>query len=228
MRQAVANDNRISEPAAVVAPSSTIEPDTLDSGENSPGEGNEGTGRNLNGQAHLMLVQQHKTEQPASIAVPVTQEVREPLTAELKEHVVQQVKEHLAGHDYKPGTEQMCIRLTPENMGELKLNLKMENQQLKVEIVAENSLVRDALLKHSESLRETLAKQNITMESFNVVTSGGQRGFEQNDRGWKQLAQQQFMAGTSSGYRYKIPEVDLAVVPQYGTSKQYAMVDVHY
>ena len=147
----------------------------------------------------------------------------------MSENVFLQVKEVLVNRTIKAGNEQITMRLSPEHLGELTINFKMENQHLKVEIVAANRGVRDALMQQSENLKESLARQNVNMESFEVVTSGGQRGFEQNDRGWKQLAQQQFMAGTSDGrYRYRVPEVDVAVVPQYGMQKQYAMVDVHY
>lgn len=149
--------------------------------------------------------------------------------SDLSENVLRQVKEVLVNREVKAGGEQITVRLSPEHLGELTINFKMENQQLKVEILAANRGVRDALIQHAENLKESLSRQNITMESFDVATSGGQRGFEQNDRGWKQLAQQQFMAGTSAGgYRYHVPEVDAAVVPQYGMQKQYAMVDVHY
>jgi flagellar hook-length control protein FliK len=176
-----------------------------------------------------MAAQQNKAEQPATISVPVTQEVRETVTAKSMEHVVQQVKEHLAGRDFKTGTEQVIIRLNPENMGELKLNLRMENQQLKVEIIAENSMIRDTLLKNSESLRETLAKQNIKMDSFDVTTSGN--GTADSGRGqasWRELTQQRQHAAwmPDGGYRPIKPEAPSMAA--YQRKSEHTMVDLHY
>jgi flagellar hook-length control protein FliK len=223
------SDNQVSEQHIASAVVSLEAAASLDSGQNFAGSENS-AGQNLNGQAHLMAAQQHKTEQASSISAPATRDVREPVTAEpMEQHVVQQVKDHLTGRDFKTGTEQVTIRLTPENMGELKLNLKMENQQIKIEIVAEKSMVRDALIKHSESLRETLAKQNITMESFNVSTggNGNQSGRNQND--WRELElQRQQNAWMASG-GYRTPEQaapSLAAV--YQARPEHAMVDLHF
>jgi flagellar hook-length control protein FliK len=229
LRQVATCENRMPEQSTAVTSSINKEPAMLDSGENSTGNGNEGTGKNLNGQAHLMAAQQNKVEQPAPISVPVTQEMRETATAKSMENAVQQVKEHLVGRDYKTGTEQVIIRLNPENMGELKLNLRMENQQLKVEIIAENSMIRDTLLKNSELLRETLAKQNIKMDSFDVTTSGN--GTADSGRGqasWRELTQQRQHAAwmPDGGYRPIKPEAP--AMAAYQRKSEHTMVDLHY
>ena len=229
MRQNAVSDNRTLEQTATVTPGAVKETAQLGSGENSTGNGSEGSEHNLNGQAHLMAVQQHRTEQPISGNVSATNDVHEPLTVESLDHVVQQVKEHLAARDYKAGAEQVCIRLTPEHMGELKLNLRMENQQLKVEIVAENSMVRDSLLKHSDALRETLAKQNITMESFDVSTSGNgsSPGRDQND--WRELAKQrQYNAAWIPADGYRKSDVPLNTGRTHQMRTSHSLVDVHF
>lgn len=183
-----------------------------------------------NGQFHQSASQQHvKADMGTSLGSTSGTNQRDVSHTDMSENVYRQVKEVLVNREVKTGAEQITIRLSPEHLGELTINFKMENQHLKVEILAANRGVRDALMQHSENLKESLSRQNINMESFDVLTSAGQRGFEQNDRSWKQLAQQQLMAGASTGgYRHRAQEVDAAAVSQYGMQKQYSMVDVHY
>jgi flagellar hook-length control protein FliK len=225
LRQGAAQDTRVSESSISVISNPVKESSSLDSDENLPDKENDSAERNLNGQAILSTVPQNKKEQPAFAVAPV----REPLPASVLESSVQQVKEHLSSRVYKTGTEQVCIRLTPENLGELKLTLRMENQQLKVDIVAENSMVRDTLLKHTDSLRETLAKQNISMESFNVSTggNGGSPGRDQSD--WRELAkQQQFNNAWMSADGYRNADKATNQGPKYMAQASHSMVDVHF
>lgn len=207
-----------------VCSASTPENELLDEG------GKDTSDNGMNGQFHQAAThQQVKSDTGISLGGTSGTDPKDASQPDMSKNVFLQVKEVLVNRNIKAGNEQITMRLSPEHLGELTINFKMENQHLKVEIVAANRGVRDALMQQSENLKESLARQNVNMESFEVVTSGGQRGFEQNDRGWKQLAQQQFMAGTSDGgYRYREPEVDVGVVPRYGMQKQYAMVDVHY
>ena len=97
----------------------------------------------------------------------------EPVRQNISEQVVQQVKESLAQQDVKPGSQQITLTLSPDSLGEVKMNLNLQGQKLSVEIVTENRTVRDAIIQHTGALKESLARQNITMESFDVTTSGG-------------------------------------------------------
>ncbi len=218
------NMEGVSTDAAKVVPASVPEMELLKEG------GKDSSDHGTNGQFHQSASQQQvKADTGSSLGnTSGTGQKGAPLN-DMSENVFRQVKDVLVNREVKAGNEQITMKLTPEHLGELTLNFKMENQQLRVEIVAANRGVRDALMQQADNLKESLARQNITMESFDVVTSNGQRGFEQNDKGWKQLAQQNFMAGSSAGgYRYRAPEADIAAVPQYGMNKQYTMVDVHY
>ncbi len=218
------NMESVSTDAAKVVPASVPEMELLKEG------GKDSFDHGTNGQFHQSASQQQvKADPGSSLGNTSGTGQKESSPNDMSENVFRQVKEVLVNREVKAGNEQITMKLSPEHLGELTLNFKMENQQLRVEIVAANRGVRDALMQQADNLKESLARQNINMESFDVVTSNGQRGFEQNDRGWKQLAQQNFMAGSSAGgYRYRAPEVDIAAVPQYGMQKQYTMVDVHY
>lgn len=103
------------------------------------------------------------------------------------EQVVRQVAERLSTQPLKQGSDQISLKLAPEHLGNLQLNLRMEDQRLRIEVVAEQRAVRDALLTQVEELRETLARQNITMDSFDVTT-GGNNAWNQQTPDWRQTA----------------------------------------
>jgi flagellar hook-length control protein FliK len=117
-------------------------------------------------------------------------ETPEPLRTVVPEQVGRQVADRLVNHEIKQGNDQISFKLSPENLGNLQLNLRMEDQRLKLEIVAENREVRNALLQQADELRETLAKQNIRMDSFEVTTSSN-GNLPQQSRDWQQATSEQ-------------------------------------
>lgn len=201
-----------------------------DSGRNGSGSGDQGMGS----QAHMTML--HKVNQDNALPVTGTPAgaASDPLRTVQAEQIVGQVKEHLVGRDIKAGAEQVVIRLSPEHLGELKMNLRMENQCLKVEIVAETPLVRDALMKHSDSLKESLARQNITMESFDVSTGSNRYGSASHGQGqgqsdWRELARQRQSNAWASAGGYRLDTVpDVPPKPLYQASATHSMVDVHF
>lgn len=181
----------------------------------------------MNGLAHQTLPQQSKAETAPS-AAPVANSA----TSGVAEQVAKQVGEHFAKHEIKAGSDQIVIRLNPDNLGELKVNLRMENQRVTIEIVTDNRTVRDSLLQNSDTLKESLAKQNIKMDSFDVSTGSnnqdnmaGRSGRNQND--WQELAKnrqvQQWQQGGYNVPKALVPE-KLAYIPQ----RQHTMLDVHF
>jgi len=127
--------------------------------------------------------QQH-TQEVASV------NVAEQAPAHGTQQVARQVAERLTSHDLKQGSDQISLKLSPEHLGNLQLNLRMDEQSLKLEIVAEHRSVRDALLQQADSLRETLAKQNIRMDSFDVST-GNYGSLPQQSQQWRQAESNQ-------------------------------------
>jgi flagellar hook-length control protein FliK len=197
------------------------------------GQSGNGTGdQGMNGQAHLAMSHQVKFDNALSENAAPVAAAGDSLRNDQAEQIASQVKEHLAGREIKTGTEQIVIRLSPENLGELKLNLRMENQCLKVEIVADTPMARDALLKHSDTLKESLARQNITMESFDVSTGGNKFGTasqNQSQGDWRELARQRQYSAWASAGGYNLGDVpDIQQLPVYQASTAHSMVDVHY
>ena len=136
--------------------------------------------------------------------------------------LMRQVTDRLAGLEMKQGVEQISIKLSPQHLGNLQLNLRMEDHQVRVEIVAEHRAVREALLQQVDQLKESLSRQNIKMESFDVTTATN-GGLEQQQSGeWRQTASdrrplpvQQYGAarnvqvsdaGAEAGMRYFAPQ----------------------
>lgn len=174
--------------------------------------------------------QQVKTEaHPSVTSVAGAETVDASRTGHDADQVVQQVRERLVNHVTKPGNEQIVLRLSPEHLGELKVNLNMDGQRLKVEIVAENATVRDSLMQNTDLLKESLSRQNIKMESFDVTTGGN--GTADSGRGqsdWRELAQrrQQNLWMPEGGYR--LAKQATPAVAAYQAKSQHTMVDVHF
>ena len=74
--------------------------------------------QNMHGQTG---VEHQKISAPTSKSVP-----GEPTQQIIPEQVVHQVKERLSQIDVKPGIQQMTLTLSPDNLGELKMNLNLQ------------------------------------------------------------------------------------------------------
>jgi flagellar hook-length control protein FliK len=112
----------------------------------------------------------------------------EPAKVAAEAQLMRQVTDRLESHDMKQGTDRISLRLSPEHLGNLQLNLRMEDQQVRVEIVAEHRAVREALLQQVDQLKEILARQNIKMESFDVTTASNGGLTQQQQGDWRQAA----------------------------------------
>jgi flagellar hook-length control protein FliK len=130
----------------------------------------------------------------------------EPAKVAAEAQLMRQVTDRLESHDLKQGTDRISLRLSPEHLGNLQLNLRMEDQQVRVEIVAENRAVREALLQQVDQLKETLSRQNIKMESCDVTTANNGGLTQQQPGAWRQgaserrpLYAQQYGAGRNAG-----------------------------
>jgi len=146
------------------------------------------------------------------------------------ENIAGQVKAQLADRNIKPGAEELTIKLAPEHLGEIKVSFRLENQQLKVEIVAENRTARESLLQHADSLKESLARQNINMEKFEVT--GGNSGSANQGNNpqpeWREMLKnrqaQQWQTGSYSvNYNETAP-----AVPLYFAKAENSTLDLHF
>lgn len=100
--------------------------------------------------------------------------VAEAVRAPSHEQIMTQVKEQIGKAEFRADDGRVVLRLHPEELGSLRIDVKMEDQRLRLHIVAENPTVRDALVANMDSLKESLSKQQIVMERFDVATGQGQ------------------------------------------------------
>lgn len=141
-----------------------------------------------------------------------------------REQIVNQVKEKLADHRFVADNSQVTIRLHPEQLGELKINVRMDDQKVRVEIVAENQTVKDALLQGADSLKEALARQNVSMERFDVSTQGRQF-FNQGFREGRQQEQPQVAPRLASWLTGHAGEGEQAAAPSW-QPRENALLDM--
>lgn len=162
--------------------------------------------------------------------VEQTEALQQPKMAS-SENVAGQVKAQLSTRDIKQGSEQITIQLSPDHLGDIKVNFRLEDQKLRVEIVAENRSARESLLQHADSLKESLARQNINMEKFEVT--GGNNG-NANQGGnsqpeWREMARNrqshQWLA--AGGYRTESTEPK-TTLPVYFARTEKSTLDLHF
>lgn len=123
----------------------------------------------------------------ASAAVPFTLPVPE-------EQVYQQVASRLTlvgGERHS----RMTMRLYPEELGQVKLDLTVEGDRVRLHLHAQNQQVQEVLEKYLPRLRESFEQQGLKLEDAQVTSdSPGQGG-----RGSFQESRQSFFAARSSG-----------------------------
>jgi len=118
--------------------------------------------------------------QPQGVGLPAAANVEAPLPeakpvnlkSALHESILSQIKDGVVTHDDK-GNGQMSIRLNPGELGELKIQVRMDDNRLHVEVQADNKMVKDLLMSNLDSLKDSLTAKNFSMEGFDVSTGGG-------------------------------------------------------
>ncbi|MFZ4858201.1 MAG: flagellar hook-length control protein FliK [Desulfuromonadaceae bacterium] len=208
--------------------SSTVGSESSSSGGESDGDyDNPDTTQNMPGQ---LVVEQQKVS-----AVMTRPAQGEPLRQDIAEKVMPQVKEQFERHEIKPGKQQITLTLSPDTLGEIKMNLNLQGEKLSIEIVTESRSVRDAIVQHADALKESLARQNITMESFDVTTGGKGSGNQgQNQNAWRELAKQQQQYQQQQQFwtsprGYNTAQADRPPGPAVQQGRQgQSMLDIHY
>lgn len=198
--------------------------DLLDSGSDQAASDQRFSSQMMGAQIHL----QPKTD-PNTASSEFVSEKRS--RQEVSEQIAKQVKERLAQHELKAGNQQIKLTLSPENLGELKMNLNLQGQKLSVEIITESRMARDAIRLNADALKESLARQNITMESFDVTTGENGRGSEnwgENLNAWQELANRQQEQFWTSNRGFQTAQTVIAPKAAYKKQPGYSMLDIHY
>lgn len=117
-----------------------------------------------------------------------------------KESLLDQVSSGITRQEQDGENKTIRLQLKPESLGNLQITLTMDDQKVKVDIVAENRMVKHTLLENLDTLKELLSRQQITVERFDVGTGANsfQGGLNREGRQPEnqQQGRPQFHAGT--------------------------------
>jgi len=97
-----------------------------------------------------------------------------PADPSLQAEILKQVVEKSAS-TLKSGQSEIRIDLKPESLGHLRLHISMENQQVTVKILAENTQVKEMIERQAYLIKNELQHQGIKVDAVNVdmLMSGG-------------------------------------------------------
>ncbi len=140
------------------------------------------------------------------------------------EQIVNQVREKLEANGRVADNGRITLRLHPEELGELKINMRLDDHSLKVEIVTQNPSVKEALMQNLDTLKETLSRQNIAMERFDV-SADLRREFTQGGKEERRMAQDN--RGMDSSYPHGAEvEEELAQASNYAWETENSLVNL--
>jgi flagellar hook-length control protein FliK len=117
----------------------------------------------------------------------------------LHESILSQVRDGVVRHDGK-GNGEMSLRLNPGELGELKIQVRMDDNRVRIEVQADNKMVKDLLMNNLDSLKESLTSRNFSMEGFDVSTGGGFNSPLNEQQGNPQQQQSRSRLAQSGGY----------------------------
>lgn len=159
---------------------------------------------------------------------PVSEVPREHEVSALHENILTQVREKLVSQEPSGNVSKITLKLNPHELGELQINVRLEDQKMRVDITAQNPVVKEALLQNIDQLRDSLQRQNISMERFHVSTGDSQsHSFNQSFREGRQTAYQtpDTYSYPVSGYYQEDPQVSQAA---YADSRENSLVDMRF
>ena len=95
-----------------------------------------------------------------------------------KSSVLDQVISHVSLRQAREG-KTLTVRLHPQELGDLKLDLILENDKVRVNIQTQTNMVQDVLEQHLPRLREALEAQGVRVGEMQLsLDSQQQNGFE--------------------------------------------------
>ncbi|QDS95455.1 Flagellar hook-length control protein FliK [Roseimaritima multifibrata] len=93
---------------------------------------------------------------------------------------------------------QIRIRLHPQELGGVQLQLSMQGSRMNAQVVAETELARSLINEHLPELKQRLADQGIQVERFDVRLDGEQTAAQNRDFAEQQSSSEQRQASGKS------------------------------
>lgn len=102
--------------------------------------------------------------------------------------VVDQMINHFSvNRQFESGT--VNLRLYPQELGELRMEIKVEQDNIKAHIIAQNPQAQEMIDRHLPRLREALLQQGLNLQQVEVTVAASDRSGEEafrDNRGWQQ------------------------------------------
>jgi flagellar hook-length control protein FliK len=135
-----------------------------------------------------------------------------------EKEVLQQLTGWLSSHR-REEIQTIRLKLTPESLGTIQIDLTVQNQQVKADIVASTQQVKELLEKHQDLLRNGLADNGMKIELLTVrleekagFQAGGTMDF------YKGFSHRENSPSYSSWHQNGLPvSIAATVTPQEGT-----------
>ncbi|RLB27917.1 MAG: hypothetical protein DRH11_17985, partial [Deltaproteobacteria bacterium] len=104
------------------------------------------------------------------------------------------------------GKRTLKLRVKPPELGVIKVEMDVKDNNMKLGMIAENGTVKDLLLAHVHELRETLMNQGLKLErvevqinqSFGQLLGNAEDG-ARDGSGWRQGARAPFFLEKAEG-----------------------------
>jgi flagellar hook-length control protein FliK len=134
--------------------------------------------------------------------------------------VVDQVLQGIQMRTLPDGSQTVQMRLVPESLGSVTVNLQVNNGSVNATLLAQNTDVRDALLANQQALARSLADAGLKLSGFTVNLANQNQYQQQQQANQSRFGTtRRFLGITSSS----ADEQTVAAVPSYGpTSTQIA------
>jgi len=152
----------------------------------------------------------------------VKQEMQETAKNPLHESILSQIRDKVETTNVD-GNREVTVRLNPEELGELTINIRMDGRNVKVDVVAENATVKEALMENIDRLKETFSKQNMNMEQFDVSTGNGGRFQQQAQREQRAAHHAAWFGGSASPAHFAADEQKVAA---YYKPRENSLIDL--
>ena len=126
--------------------------------------------------------------------------------------VVDQVLQGISMRTLADGSQTVRMRLVPESLGSVTVNLQVTNGTVNATLVAQNTDVRDALLANQQMLSRSLADAGMKLAGF-TVNLANQGNYQQQQSAYQPRfgTTRRFIGVTSSADEDTVP-----AVPTYG------------
>lgn len=145
---------------------------------------------------------------------------------EFHESILSQVREKLASPEAGNGAGRITLKLNPRELGDMHIHLRMEGAKVSVEITAQNQVVREALVQNLDQLKETLLRQNIAMERFDVTTGNGHTSHQSFREGRQASYPQRDETYYADAGSYQ--EEPGTTMVSYGEARENSLVDMRF